>query len=391
MAGGGSGAEMGATGPGHAVSSTIASADDVVLDAAARDALADLAVALDRQPTADEALAWTSMSKSNRDGALRRIDVLGRWTDAERRGTLVAADAAKLADLKLSRFYDLASKWRSGERTLFDVARFARSQSGRKGRFDPTLLNELQAAVVGVVRDHGKLPVAKQVELLAAAVEARGRSLPKTNSLRTIVERERRRVATRAQVGTQPGFDLTGTGLGRSDGGQHVLFGIIDRTSRLIMGLALGDPADSGLAYAAAAADARRWLRSADAEGLPWSPLTERIDVVPGDDLAWWRSVDRSDCPVEAVLADGKRSRGGYFRRFVGPYLGPLRLEAVGGAASRATSDGDVFDDELALLRVRVAVAAHNATVKAAMDGGGESGPAPTLDAALAWVEGLPR
>ena len=374
---------------GHAVSPARLDSDAIVMDESAMGALSALAGALGREPDAEEAVAWAAMSPANREVAVGRIRLLRRWF--EDRGDLIAATAAEQAGLKIARFYDLAARWNAGDKRLFDVGRFAKSQSERKGRFDAELINELQAVLPKIVSENSHLPVIKQVELLVAAIDVNGRKLPATNTLREMVDRERRRRETRSQAGTEPAFDFIGSGLGRAGGGQHLIFAVIDRTSRLVLGAAIGRYGDSRAAYAAAAADARQWLSSAEVEGIGWTGRTERIDVVPGGDVEWWRALDRKSAPVDWALADGAKSPGRFFRAAVGPKLGRLKLYALASAiASGEQAEGaDVVEEDIARLRVKVEVAAHNAAVKAEMDADGEARPAPTTLAAMDWIAGL--
>jgi hypothetical protein len=373
---------------GHAVTPVTMDTGTLSNDASSTEALAALAEALGRAPDPEEAVAWASMTPGNHRLVIRRIQVLRQWTES--RGDMTAADAADAVGLKIARFYDLASRWSAGKKRIFDVGRFAGSQSERRGRFDAGLLNELQAAVPTVVGNNRSASVSRQVDLLAAAVDLKGRALPGRNSMREIVERERRRLDTRRQAGTEIGFDVVGSGLLRSKGGQHVIYAVIDRTARLIMGFAIGELEDSVAGYAAAAADALRWMHSAEASGIAWTSLTDRIDVVPGCDADWWSALDRKLCPVECGLADGKRSRGRYFRQFVGPRLGRLKLTAATGTnKSVEAAPDEAVDDDMARLRLRVEIAAHNAAVRREMNVEGEVSPAPTTIAALQWMAAL--
>jgi hypothetical protein len=356
-----------------------------LIDGEGQGALTPLAQSLGRSPDAQEALAWATMSPSNREMALKRIDVLKRW---EKRSFPTAADAANELGLKIARFYDLAARWKAGDRRLFTVGTFVKGQSERKGRFDAKLMNELQSALPGIVERNEHLPVIQQVRLLLTAVDPKGRKLPGENTLREMVDREHRRRLTRRQAGTEPAFDFIGSGLWRESGGQHLIYAVIDRTSSLILGVAVGTFEESRSYYAAAAADALVWFASSEASGVAWAGVTERIDVVPAADVDWWRELDRDAAPVTCGLADGTKSPGRYFRACVGPKLGRLKLSAL-ATATQGRDGVDAVDEDIALLQVKVEVAAHNAAVKAEMTAVGDSRPAPTTVAAMAWVSGL--
>ena len=70
-----------------------------------------LARALGRAPGEDELILWAGMSTDRREKALQRIAVLRRWT--EESGELTAAEAAEEMDAAVSRFYQIAAKWKS--------------------------------------------------------------------------------------------------------------------------------------------------------------------------------------------------------------------------------------------------------------------------------------
>ena len=381
----------------HALPSPRAERIVVSRDGAGSGPLAELAQALGRRPDDEEAVAWATMSLANREATLNRIRLLQRWVGD--RGELTAASAASQAGLGLSRWYDVAGRWSSGERRLFDIGRYARGHPDRKGVFDATLLDELRTAVPRIVAENDgldgrRVPVARMVELLVQSIDVGARRLPVFNTLRRMIEQERRRVDTRGQVGTQLGFDMVGSGLLRSDGRQHLIYGVIDRTSRLILGFTLGSIENSVERHGVAAIDALAGISSIGFDGVPWATATRRIDVVPGMDVdAWSLRAQRRKAPVEWGIADGRKSRGGYFRKAVGPHLGRLKLSSVRNAIELRdiAPEAEVFNEDSASLRISVEVASHNSAVMAELRelaGEGEAAPAPTLEAALRWVSG---
>lgn len=340
-----------------------------------------------RELDPEETFIWASMSWLNREATLKRLEALRRWDD--NRGIMTAAEAAESAGLGLARFYDLAAQWRDGSRRLVDFARYAKRPGDRKGKFSAGLLNELQAVVGEVVSKHPKKSVTKQVLAMVNAINVGSRGLPSKNLLREIVERERRRQLTRQQAGTELALDYAEVIISSAGDHHWTVFAAIDRTSRLILGYALGDPENSRLGHTDAAKAARSWLASPQASGIPWAPQTERVDIVPGGDRESYKDIDRLSCPVECGFADGAKSQGRYFRKFVGPRIGQLQLSAVKQRNERLAAQPSSTELALANIQIKKAVADHNHGVMDDMQVTGEQFPNKTTIQTLDWLAKL--
>ena len=338
-----------------------------------------LAAVLDRPVTVEEADAWTRMTPENRKLALSRAGALNRWQ--HERAEWTAGEAAEAAGLKLSRFYDMAATWERAGKSLFNLGLSAKPQGDRKPRFDPGLLNELQGIVAKAAAGKSKMPISAIVEQMTAEIDAGDRVMPSVNTLRNIAARELRRLKAEGQVGTRPGLDVLGTGMFDAEGRHLLLFAVIDRTSKLIMGWSIGFLDDSWTAYAAAARDAVQRIEAVGDGSMPWAPDVGRVDVVVGDDLAQWRKV-KAEWPttgsgVELELVTAPRRFGRYFKSTTGLRIG--RLQLVPPIATKAVRDaftGPGLDVKEAKVRVDVEIAKYNGEI---------------LDRLLSEVEGEPR
>jgi hypothetical protein len=337
-----------------------------------------LAMALGRTPGADELLLWASMPTDRREKTLARISILRRWV--EEPGEMTAAEAARDADLAVSRWYEVAAAWKASP-VLASVGTFAK-RPGRSGqRLDGEVVNRIHSILPGLIASDKHATVAAIVSQLQADSRLQGRALPHFNTLRTMVQRERRRQLAERQVGKRPGFDAAACDLLRVDGTPHVVFAVVDRTSHLILGFAVGDLAESRAAYARAAADALARMSAANAPALPWADATDRIDVVAGSDAnAWARARAEYDAnpvgPIFGLLGEGRRF-GRYLRLAAGDAIGNLRIYPARTKAGKQAGAGHRYSDEDALAAIEVEVARHNSGVLTAIEVTGASRPAP--------------
>lgn len=330
----------------------------------------------------EEIAIWTDMPPARRAKALQRIAALDRYCGGEE--GLTAKQAAADAGVELGRFYQMARVW-PNERSLRSLGAYAVATRSRE-RFKPEVVNALQAVVAEVVRDNADPPasVAKLAQLLGERSGLPAGDLPKKNTLRLYVEREIRRVREARQAGQEILFDCAATSLRRKDGDRHTVFMIIDRGTRLILGRSVGSPAESALAYAAAARDAQRRIGSESFPGRLWSPRLVNTQLVPGTDADRVRELMRrvlSESGGTMPQVVGQGTYGRYMREHVGLKLGPIQLlpGRTGDALGTEGPDALGLDDADALARLDVPIADHNATVLADLSVDGESLPPEEL------------
>lgn len=337
-----------------------------------------LARALGREPNDEELKLWASMPTDWRAKAVTRIGVLRRWVDEP--GEMTAAEAAEEIGAAVSRFYEIASAWKANP-TLNAVG--STSKPGRKGsRLDGDVVNAIQSVLPKLVEAAGR--DAKTSELINKLTEhpkLSGMSLPHANTLRTMIEREKRRVKSETQVGGRPGFDVSVCELLRHDGMPHVLFATIDRTSRIILGFTVGELARSHAAYARAARDALDRIDRKDSALLPWADSTSRIDVIVGDDLdAWTEAKAAYDAaplgPVFGLVEKGKRY-GRYLKIAAGDAIGEMKIHPARTGTELKPTAGNAYTDAEAIAAIEVEVARHNAEIMSNNVATGAPRPAP--------------
>lgn len=350
----------------------------------------DLRRALGRDPDPEELTLWAGMPTDRRSAALARIPVLRRWVDEP--GELTAAEAAAQADVAVSRFYEIAAAWKASP-TLQSLGTFAR-RPGRKGpRLVGEVVNTIQSILPGIVQGEGRdAKVATIVARLVADPRLAGAGLPHVNTLRTMVERERRRLRAEQQVGVRPGLDASACELLRTDGRYHVVFAVVDRTSRLILGFSVGEVAESRAAYARAARDALDRIAAPDAPALPWADATARIDVIAGTDgNAWTAARERYEAdrvgPAFGIVDRGRRF-GRYLRIVAGDAIGGMRIFPARTETDVVADAGLRYTDADATTAVEVEVARHNAAVLAHSVATGAVRPAPDTLRILEFLAG---
>lgn len=362
-----------------------------------------LAVALGRDPAADEVALWTPMSPAHRRRALERMALLTRWTAD--RGDLDAESAAKLADVGIKRFYQLASAWKK-EPSLTALGAFAGVTFKRASKIDARANQALQANLARVVAAHPKASVEEQRRLLKRAARdwldqrlgavSKKIKLPSRNTLRDMIEGERRRVAQKGLVASQVLLDFSATSLARPDGRPHVLFAACDSASGMILGWSLGEPSDAMAGYGAAMTS----LLTGDAYlglGVPWASRVGRIDAVPDEDVAGWIALSvafagRKDVPV--LQPASAEPPGRYLRRFVGEQVGRLYLHfarTLRDDVDARTTTPNRYSDAEARVRVADEVRGHNGVRAGEVKERGKSEPPPDLLAAADLLAGWAR
>ena len=349
---------------------------------------AALRAALGREPASDELTLWASMPTERRALTLSRLPVLRRWV--EEPGEMTAAEAAEQARVAVSRWYEIAAAWKASP-VLASAGTFAK-RPGRSGqRLSGDAVNAIQSILPGLVGDNKDAKIAAVVGLIQAHPAVRGMELPHVNTLRTMVERERRRLKAEQLVGVRPGFDATACELLRPDGSYQVVFAVVDRTSRLILGFSVGDLADSRSAYARAARDALARI-AGGATAMPWADETTRVDVIVGEDLdAWELTAAGYDAdpvgPPFGLVKQGRRF-GRYLKAAVGGTIGGMKIFPVRTESEGAAETGHRYREPEATTAIEVAVARHNAEVLAQSVATGAPRPAAVTLRILEFVAG---
>lgn len=320
-----------------------------------------LSAAMGKGPEQADLLLWAQMPSDRRNEALLRISTLRRWT--EEAGEITAAEAADQIGTTVNRFYEIAAAWKRMP-TLSAVGSFAK-RSGRKGsRLDPNIINKLQALLPHLVKANGDTTTAAIVSLLLTHPNFEGMQLPHVNTLRTMVEREKRRLMGEHQVGLRPGFDASACELLRADGCYHVIFALVDRTSGLILGFSLGELEGSRNAYARAAQDALDRIHGTTSNTLPWGDTTTRVDIIVGTDTAQWALLKQEytelDLGPDFGLVTSDRRYGRYLKLVAGNAIGDIRLHSAKTEVKDVVETGNRFTDAEAVASIEVAVASHN-------------------------------
>jgi hypothetical protein len=360
------------------------------MDAVTRDRFdpdGHLAAALGREPTDDELLLWAGMPTDRRQKAIARIAVLRRWV--EEPGELTAAEAASQADVAVSRWYELAAAWKTAP-NVAAVGTFAKRPGKRGPRLDSKAVNIIQSVLPELVMVDPNAKVATLVAQLQADKRIQGHALPHLNTLRAMVEREKRRLKAEKQVGTRPGFDASACELLRDDGDHHVIFAVVDRTSGLILGFDVGRLEESRSAYARAAKDALTRLSRPDMPPLPWADSTARFDVIVGTDLEAWQGLlaryEADPAGPAFGLVETERRFGRYLKLAAGGTIGGLSLHPSRTGVRGKGTGGLTFSDSDAVAAIELEVGRHNAAVIAANVATGSARPAPDTIGVLEFI-----
>lgn len=365
-------------------------------DSLLADSSDSLDLLLGRAPRAEESQAWETMSPTLRRRATERMKLMRRWV-GDRAG-LTAAEAAELADVKPKRFYEMASAWKK-DPGLAAVGAYASAPVERRSRIDPRVNAALQSHVAAIVGAHRE----ESVETLRRLLEEAARraldaveggaelKLPSLNVTRAIIERELHRVREMSLLGESIVLDCCATTMRRPDGAPHVLFSVIDRGTRRIIGHALGSVEDSVEAYGRAARTALEGMRSAPPKALPWASAARRFDVVVGTDRAAWEELlarwrIAEDLPDVGSIVNERRY-GSQYRKFVGDRVGRVVLRPTWtGSPALAEAGGEVFSDSEAADRAAIEVAAYNDTHAIDPDLPHQDAPPSALEAALRFL-----
>lgn len=355
--------------------------------AAKLDPDARLSGSLGRAPHKDELTLWAGMPTDRRELAMLRIAVLRRWVDEP--GEMTAAEAAGQAQVKVSRFYEIAAAWKA-EPTLQSLGAFAK-RPGRSGpRLAGDVVNTIQSILPELVKVDEHAKIATIVDRLQSHPALRDASLPHVNTLRTMVQREKRRLKGEKQAGGRPGFDAVACELLRPDGSYHVVFAVVDRTSRLLLGFSVGTLDESRSAYARAAQDALDRIVRPDAQRIPWADTTTRIDVIVGEDPEAWASTraeyGANPFGLDFGLVEKGRRYGRYLKMVAGDAIGGMRIFPARTDASALPEAGHRFSDAEATTAIEVEVARHNAEVLAESVAQGAARPAPVTMRILEFI-----
>lgn len=347
------------------------------------DLVAVLEGALGRKADAAERHLWASMLPDRRTLTLKRLELVKDW--ALRPGEMTAAEAAEQAKVKVSRWYEIVGAWKV-TKSIAALGTFA-NQPGRRGpRLKGEVVNKIQAVLVPTVAESLYANPGAKVGTIVSALQThpglKDLDLPHLNTLRTMVEREIRRVRGEQQAGLRPGFDAAACDLLRPDGTRHVVFAVVDRTARYILGFSVGRIDDSVAAYARAAQDALRRIDGPDGEALPWADHTKRVDVIVGEDEDAWKPIFRAHAehPIVDVFAPvvSPGRYGRYLKLIAGSTIGKLRIVPVKTAdVAVADIDARIYTDEEAIEAIEIDVARHNSEVQAASTTAGAPRPAP--------------
>lgn len=329
--------------------------------------------------------AWTRLSPAQRERALRRVEALAAWDDG--RGAIGALEAAKKAGVGLSRFYRLAAEWRAGP-SLAALGTFASSRP-RGSKFDVDAINALQAAVPQIVRLNGGASVTRLVELLVEAAAVPVGKLPGMTKLREIVQDEVRRVAATHDAGTAVAFDCVASSLPREDGRPHIIFACLDRGTRSVLGVAIGQVEHAVRGYAGAAADA---LRSIEVNGAswPWGRRLAKAELTAGNDVSACAelvaSLNATLPGSNFQLARQPKRFGRYLRELIGPRLGRITFtptRTADGEAMPANGDMTAWTEVDALLALRAAANVYNKEVLTSIEADSAGSAPATLLVAL--------
>lgn len=309
---------------------------------------------------------WFGMTASQRTKAATRLGAFQKWQLDETR----LEDAVSASGLSRSRFYRLAAAWKAAP--LLASLGVSTGSGAARERLDPDVINALQAVVKDVVMLNEGASVSHLVRIMVERSKVDEKNLPGALRLREIVENEKRRVAATGEAGHTVMFDCTAINLPQADGRPHVMFVLVDKGTRLILGAAVGPSADAAAGYARVAADVYAGI-SNGLKTLPWAFRTSQIYLTAGIDVAAAEELvlDLRKAGVRTVqLKRVPRRFGGYFRQVIGERVGriaitPSRTEK--GTATPDNGDMNPWSELEAQAAVTQAVEQHNVSVLADM------------------------
>lgn len=326
----------------------------------------DTATALPETLPESDRVRWDAMTIAQRVRARARLDAIVAW----RAGGIPLDRALEMSGLSRTRFYTVAADFRAAG-TLASLGAFAGAGAARQ-RLDPEAVNALQAVVADVVAMNRGASVSELVRLMVEASGVDEASLPGSTRLRGIVEAEIRRADANEQPGHSVKLDYTAINLPRSDGRPHIMFTLIDKGTRLVLGAWVGAAPDAGEGYRGAARDASARI-AGDLASITWADRMVAIEMTVGDDrdAAADLRTRLVDGGVRANVQVAPGRFGRYFRRLVGERMGRIGitpLRTVDGAAVPDNGDMTPWSDEAAAAAVALAIDAHNADVMAERD-----------------------
>lgn len=307
---------------------------------------------------------WSALTKNQRAKATERLAAFQGWLT----GKLTIDEAVAISGLSRSRFYRLAAIWRESP-SLEALGAQVGSGASRE-RLDPRAVNALQAVVAEIVALNDGATVSQLVRyMIEAANLPAGCRLPGVVRLRGIVEDEQRRASAREAAGTHVLFDVSAINLPRTGGRPHIMFAIVDKGTRLILGTSVGDVPDVDEGYRLAASNAQAKIASSLA-AAPWADRTLEIGITAGQDRDAVAEMRQRliDSGVSANIQAKRipKRYGDYFRKVVGPRIGrieitPARTEA--GLALPDNGDMEPWTTMEAAAAVAAAADEHNSGI----------------------------
>ncbi|WP_242095363.1 hypothetical protein [Sphingomonas sp. CROZ-RG-20F-R02-07] len=332
---------------------------------------------------------WSLMDTSQRQRALQRARALKAWKDGE--SGVPAKVAAADAGVPLVRFYQMNSSWRK-QNSFAAVGVGAEPERNRASQFKSVANQVLQVIVAELVKAEPEKFMKASVRSLALqlADSARERGVPigdvpGHNTLRSLIERARRDLVRKDEVGSALLLDHAACGLQRSDGAPWTMFVIVDAASQLILGASPGEIEAAGIAYRHAARDGLRRVNDRALGGIPWADRLTSVQLVPGKgDASEFSRVAEEARAIGIgfnVTADAKAGR--YLERLVGRSIGVLPIWP-GRVSSTSLPDWAAersprLDLEQAGARILLAVDDYNAQLFAAKDSVPDRPPPPEL------------
>ena len=351
----------------------------------------DLAELLGRPGTPAEQASWSVMSPSLRRRAAIRIDLLTRWTTDRYGLTLdVAADTAKVTP---KRFYQMAAAWKK-QPGLAAVGAYAAAPVERKARLDPRVNAALQAVVARVVK---AAPKRASVESIRRSVEAAAQlrlsglpleegetlGMPSVNVVRAIVTREQHRQLQQSQaLGNSVAGDCCATTMLTTAGVPYVLFGIIDRATRRMLGWSLGSLDEGLAAYGRAARVALSVMESGALSGMVWADECRQLNLVETADGAAWLAFRAGLVgPARSAFqpVTNPRRYGGGYKEIVGDRIGRVVFRRTWTEQPPEAADGERFDAAAAALRVDSEIGSYNASLPTHGGAKGDARPPAVL------------
>lgn len=339
----------------------------------------ELAAAFEADRVESEAEAWRRLTPAQRQRAMTRFEVLGRWDGG--RGGIDVEEAARLAgDMSVSRFYRIAAEWRASP-SVASLGVFARAGT-RKSKLGDDVLDALSIAARQAILLHGRMSTSALVDrMLRIARLPRDTKLPGMTKLREIVQAEERRIASSMPLGLVLLSDCVATSLPRADGRPHIAFLCMDGGTGAVLGVAVGTIEKVVWGHACAANDALRTIE-VKGEQWRWSNVFSIMRITAGEDTARIAKVmhelNARYLGTQFILERGERRYGRLIADTVGPRLGrtvftPTRT--VSGEALATNGDMTAWSEADAFDALRRAADAHNEAADLFRSGSAELPP----------------